>query len=97
MANNNYRRKKAFQTENRLQVALYYSFQLLVDVVIILIFIKGFSASYNFSHDVFADSAKNLKSKEIVVVNILPDSSTSTVADVLYDAGVSILKLPCVL
>ncbi len=84
----NNRRRKAFKTENRLRVALYYAFQLLVDVVIVLIFIKGFSTAYNFSHDVFADSAKNLKSKEIVVVTILPDSSTSTVADALYDAGV---------
>ena len=33
------RRKKAIKTENRLRVALYYAFQLLVDVIIILIFV----------------------------------------------------------
>ena len=85
---NNSRRKKAFKTENRLRIALYYSFQLLIDVLILFVFIKGFSTAYNFSHDIFVDSAKNLKDKDIVVVKILPDSSTSMVADTLYEAGV---------
>ena len=88
MARNDSRRRKAFKTENRLKVALYYSFQLLVDVVIVLVFIKGFSMAFNFSHDVFADSAKNIKNKDIVVVTLEPDSSTGTVCDKLYEAGV---------
>ena len=83
----NSRRLKAYKTENRLRVALYYAFQLLVDAVIILIFIKGFSMSYNFSHDVFYDSAKNLKNTEYVNVTIFPDSSSKTVATQIYDAG----------
>lgn len=84
----NSRKKKAFKTENRLRVALYYSFQLLVDVLILYVFIRAFSMSYNFTHDVFYDSAKNLKSKDYVVVRIEPDSSTSLVAQQIYDAGV---------
>ena len=71
------RMKKALKTENRIRVALYYTFQLLVDVIIVLICIKAFSASYNFAHDVFVDSAKNLNDKDFVVVKIAPDSSTS--------------------
>ena len=60
----NSRKQKAFKTENRLRVALYYSFQLLVDVLLLYVFIRAFSMSYSFSHDVFYDSAKNLKNKE---------------------------------
>ena len=82
------RKKKALKNENRLRVALYYSFQLLVDVVIILIFVKAFSASFNFAHDVFYDSAKNIKSKELIEVTLRPDSSTSAIAETLYDSGV---------
>ena len=84
----NIRRMKAYKTENRLRVALYYAFQLLVDAVIILVFIKGFSMSYNFSHDIFVDTAKNLKNTEYVNVVIEPDSSTKTIADKIYEAGV---------
>ncbi|MBO4864497.1 MAG: endolytic transglycosylase MltG [Eubacterium sp.] len=83
----NKRRLKAYKTENRLRVALYYAFQLLVDAVIILIFVKGFSMSYNFSHDVFFDSAKNLKNTEYVDIIIEPDSSTKKVSAQIYDAG----------
>lgn len=82
------RRNKAFATENRLRVAMYYSFQLLVDVLIILLFVKGFSTAFNFSHDIFVDSAKNLKDKEYVAVTIDPDSSTSKISETLYNAVV---------
>lgn len=85
---NNARRKKALKTENRLRVALYYSFQLLVDVIIVLICVKAFSASFNFAHDVFVDSAKDYRNSDLIVVNIAPDSSTSTIAKQLYDSGV---------
>ena len=84
----NSRRKKALKTENRLRVALYYSFQLLIDVLIVLVCVKAFSASFNFAHDVFVDSAKDLRNHELVVVKIAPDSSTSTICDQLYDSGV---------
>ena len=82
------RMKKALKTENRIRVALYYTFQLLVDVIIVLICIKAFSASYNFAHDVFVDSAKNLNDKDFVVVKVAPDSSTSAIATQLYESGI---------
>ena len=88
MKKNNNRRKKALKTENRLRVALYYSFQLLIDVIIVLICVKAFSASFNFAHDVFVDSAKDLRSNELIVVKIAPDSSTSTICEQLYESGV---------
>lgn len=82
------KRQNAFKTEARLRVALYYSFQVLVDVLIILLFIKAFSASFNFAHDIFIDSAKDPRDKSFVTVVIPQDSSTSTIAGNLYDAGV---------
>ncbi len=82
------RRIKAFKTEKRLRVALYYSFQLFVDVLIILIFIKAFSMSFNFAHDVFADSAMDVRDKSYVTVVLLPDSSAETISEALYEAGV---------
>lgn len=84
----NKRKNRAFKAENRLRVALYYAFELLVDVFIVFAFVRAFSISYNFSHDVFYDSAKNIKNKDYVVVNIEPDSSTSDVAEKLFQAGV---------
>ena len=44
--------------------------------------------SYNFSHDVFFDAAKNVKNTDFVMVEIKPDSSTKTVSEQIYDAGV---------
>ncbi len=82
------RRKQAYRTEGRLRVALNYSIDLLVDVIIIFLFVKAFSMSFNFAHDVFYDSAKNVKNTDYVVVTIEPDSSTSAISGTLYDAGV---------
>ncbi|SEQ07383.1 YceG-like family protein [Lachnospiraceae bacterium NE2001] len=82
------KRQNAFKTEARLRVGLYYSFQLLVDVLIILLFIKAFSASFNFAHDVFADSSKDPRDKSYSTVVISPDSSASNISEELFDAGV---------
>jgi len=82
------KRQNAFKTEARLRVALYYSFQAFVDILIILLFIKAFSTSFNFAHDIFADSAKDPRDKSYVSVELTKDSSTSNIAGALYDAGV---------
>lgn len=82
------KRQKSFKTEARLRIALYYAFQAFVDVLIILLFIKAFSTSFNFAHDVFADSAKDPRDKSYVSVELTQDSSSSNIAASLYDAGV---------
>ena len=82
------KRQNAFKTEARLRVALYYSFQVLVDVLIILLFIKAFSASFNFAHDIFVDSSKDPRDKSFVTVELSPDSSASNISAALYEAGV---------
>lgn len=87
MANTTRKKKKQSNPEKKLKTALHYSFGLLVNVVILFLFIKVFSIAFNFSYDVFADSAKNPGSMDYVVVEILPDSSTNDIAEVLYDKG----------
>ncbi len=82
------RRKQAYKTEGRLRIALNYAIDLLIDVIILFLFVKAFSTSYNFAHDVFFDSAKNVKNTDYVTVTIEPDSSTSVISSTLYEAGV---------
>ena len=79
---------KSVKAESRLKTALYYSVELLVDVLIVYVFIKAFALSFNFAYDVFHDSAKNPGDRNYVVVKIEPYSSTSKISDQLYDAGV---------
>ena len=79
---------KSVKAESRLKTALYYSVELLVDVLIVYVFIKAFALSFNFAYDVFHDSAKDPGDRNYVVVKIEPYSSTSKISDQLYDAGV---------
>jgi len=80
--------KRLYRTESRLKTALFYALELLVDVLIIYVIVKGFSLAYSFSYEVFSDSAKNDGDTRPVIVTILPDSSIKTVSESLYDAGV---------
>ena len=72
--------KKAYKTESRLKTALFYALALLVDVLIVYVIVKGFSTSYSLSYEVFSDSAKNVSDRSTVVIQIPPDSSTSSSA-----------------
>lgn len=67
---------------------IYYAVELLVDVAIIFILVRGFSVSFKFSYDVFGDKAKNPTSKDSVVVEIPRDSSATEISEIVYDAGV---------
>ncbi len=79
---------KTVKAEKRLKTALYYSVELLIDVLLIYIIVHGFSLAFNFTYNVFHDSAKDVKSKEYVIVTIEPDSSSRDIAQTLYDSGV---------
>ena len=79
---------RSVKTESRLKTALYYSVELLVDVLILYVFIKAFALSFNFAYDVFHDSAKNPGDRSYVVVKIEPYSSAKKISNQLYDAGV---------
>ena len=79
--------KRAYKTESHLKTALFYAVELLLDVLIIYVIVKGFSLAYTLSYETFSDSSKNAGDVSYHVVTIPPDSSTSTVAEVLYDEG----------
>ena len=79
---------RSLKTESRLKTALYYSIELLVDVLIIYVFVRAFSISFAFGYDVFHDSAKNPGDRNYVMVTIEPYSSTGKISDALYEAGV---------
>ena len=79
--------KTAYKTESRLKTALFYALALLVDVLIVYVIVKGFSTSYSLSYEVFSDSAKNVSDRSTVVIQIPPDSSTSSVSELLYENG----------
>ena len=79
---------KGVKTERRLKTALYYAVELLIDVALILIIVRGFSTSFSFAHDVFYDRAMTPGSNELVTVKIEDGFTTSSVAESLVDAGV---------
>lgn len=87
MANTRRRKVKKSNTERNLKTALHYATGLLVNIIILFLIVRVFSIAFNFSYDVFADSAKNPGSLDYVVVEIPPDSSTSEIATILYDEG----------
>ncbi len=88
MAGTKRRKKSQSNPEKTLKTALHYSLGLLVNIIILYLFIRVFSFAFNFSYDVFADSAKNPASMDYVVVEIPPDSSSKEIAEIIYDAGV---------
>jgi hypothetical protein len=79
---------KTVKAEKRLKTVLYYSIELLIDVLLIYVVVHGFSLAFNFSYNVFHDSAKDSRSKEYMIVTIEPDSSSRDIAKKLYDSGV---------
>ena len=80
--------KTAYKTESRLKAALFYAVEILLDIMIVYVIVRGFSVAYSFSYEVFSDSAKNRSDTTYVVVNIQPDFTTSSVSELLYDKGV---------
>ncbi|MBR0146343.1 MAG: endolytic transglycosylase MltG [Eubacterium sp.] len=77
--------KTAYKTESRLKAALFYATALLVDVLIVYLIVKGFSTAYSLSYEVFSDSSVNRGDLSTVVITIPPDSSTTSVSELLYE------------
>lgn len=75
------------KTEKKLGTALYYAFEILVDVVILFILVRGFSLAFHFSHDVFYDQAAEPGSKEYKTIRIEKGFTDKSVAKELADAG----------
>lgn len=79
--------KKAYKTESRIKTALFYAVELLMDVLIIFVIVRGFSIAYAFSYEVFSDSAKSAGDVSYTVVTIQPDFSTMSISEQLYEKG----------
>ena len=80
--------KRAYKTESRIKTALFYAVELLMDVLIIYVIVRGFSLAYSFSYEVFSDSAKNAGDASYSVVKIEPDFTSMSISEQLYDKGV---------
>ena len=80
--------KSKLTAEKSIKTLLHYSLGLLVNILILYAFIKVFTISFSFSYEVFADNAKNPGATSVEVVTIQKDSSSSEIAQELYDAGV---------
>ncbi len=74
--------------EKILRTLLHYSIGLLINILIFYAFIKTFTIAFTFSYEVFGDGCKNPGATSVEVVTILPDSSSSDIADELYDKGI---------
>ncbi len=77
------KKNNSYKTELRLKTSLFYAIQILVDIVILLILVKGFSMAYGFSYSVFNDSAKDKASTEYKVITILDGESSSKISEKL--------------
>lgn len=87
-------RLKGLKTERKLKSALFYAFEALVDVLILFLFVRGFSLAFHFSHDVFYDTAMepgNRKTAEVTLED--RDLTAENTAEKLTDAGVVKSKL----
>ncbi len=82
------KKNNSYKTELRLKTSLFYAIQILVDIIILLILVKGFSMAYGFSYSVFNDSAKNPASTEYKVITILDGDSTSKISEKLEKEGI---------
>ena len=82
------RMKTAYKTESRIKSALFYAVELLIDVLIVFVIVRGFSVAYSFSYEVFSDSAKTPGDISYTVVTIQPDFTSMSVSETLYDKGV---------
>lgn len=82
------KKNNSYKTELRLKTSLFYAIQILVDIIILLILVKGFSMAYGFSYSVFNDSAKNSASTEYKVITILDGDSTSKISEKLEKEGI---------
>jgi hypothetical protein len=73
--------------EKGLSAVIYYGIEIIFDVIVVLIMIKGFSMSYNFAYEVFADSSVSNTSEVTKIITVKPDTDAAEIADMLYEEG----------
>ncbi len=68
--------------------ALRMVFGLLVNLMIIILLLEGFTYAFHFTYQIFDDTPYKAGDSSTVTVTVLADSSSSEVIDLVYDAGV---------
>ena len=79
------KRRRALQTESGLRVGMFYAIEVLFDILIILVIIRGFSWGYNFAYDVFNDDVKYAGVTSTKSIVIKADMDYKEVCRVLYE------------
>lgn len=81
------KKKKKSTLEFTLRTLFYYGLAIVVDLVIIWALVKGFTYGYDFSYSVFSDEAKSPGSTQVITIELEDDSSSSDIAQILFDNG----------
>ena len=76
------------RAERTLKSAMVYTLTLFIDVLIVYFIVRSFSISFDFSYNVFSDSAKDPGAVTYVTVEIKKDASSMDIAKAVYKAGV---------
>lgn len=76
------------RAERTLKSAMVYTLTLFVDVLIVYFIVRSFSVAYDFSYNVFSDSAKDPGAVTYVTVEIEKDASSMDIAKTIYKSGV---------
>ncbi len=76
------------RAERTLKSAMVYTLTLFIDVLIVYFIVRSFSISFDFSYNVFSDSAKDPGSVTYVTVDIKKDASSMDIAKTIYKSGV---------
>ena len=82
------KRSMGKRAERTLKSAMVYTLTLFVDVLIVYFIVRSFSIAYDFSYNVFSDSAKDPGAVTYVTVEIKKDASSMDMAKAIYKSGV---------
>ncbi|MBR1674987.1 MAG: endolytic transglycosylase MltG [Eubacterium sp.] len=82
------KRSMGKRAERTLKSAMVYTLTLFVDVLIVYFIVRSFSVAYDFSYNVFSDSAKDPGAVTYVTVEIEKDASSMDIAKTIYKSGV---------
>ncbi|SEF52819.1 YceG-like family protein [Eubacterium ruminantium] len=88
MAKVRFKKRLGKRAERTLKSAMYYTLELFIDVLIVYFIVRSFSIAFNFTYNVFNDSAKDLGATTYVTVAIEKNASALDISKELYKAGV---------
>lgn len=67
---------------------LHLVFGLLINLIIVILLIEGFTYAFGFTYRIFDDTPYKAGDTSTVTVTILADSSSADIIEQVYDAGV---------